>query len=102
MKLLKDNIHKINKIDKIYYINLDRNEDRNINMNETLNKLNIDYIRYEGLDGKKYNNIKNDKFNEKENIICNSNCEYAVLYSHLSLIKKLENEKGEYFSNIRR
>lgn len=96
-EIIEDNIHKINKIDKIYYINLDRNEDRNINMSETLNKLNIDYIRYEGLDGKKYNNIKNDKFNEKENIICNSNCEYAVLYSHLSLIKKLENEKGEYF-----
>lgn len=96
-EIIEDNIHKINKIDKIYYINLDRNEDRNIKMNETLNKLNIDYIRYEGLDGKKYNNIKNDKFNKKENIICNSNCEYAVLYSHLSLIKKLEYEKGEYF-----
>lgn len=92
-----DNIYKINKIDKIFYINLDRNKDRNINMKETLNKLNIEYHRYEGLDGKKYNNIKNDKFIDKDNIICNSNYEYAVLYSHLSLIKKLENEEGEYF-----
>jgi len=97
-KIIEESKFKlINYIDKIYYINLESSNIRNNNMIKILNEYNISYERYEGLDGKKYNNIKNNYYENKYIVNDNSNSEYAVLYSHLSLIDKLQYEEGEYF-----
>lgn len=90
-------INKINKVNKVYYINLERNADRNNNMIEILNNFNIEYKKIEGLDGRKINNIKDDYFCNSKNINYNSNAEYAVLYSHLSTIKQAMDKEGDYF-----
>ena len=51
-----------NKIDKIYYINLDRRPDRNqhfINQSSKLNMNNV--IRFKGIDGLSYQFTEDDK-----------------------------------------
>ena len=91
---------KINKISKIYYINLENSKLRNESMLDILKNINIHYERHDALDGRKITNIKDKYFdnNEVNNVnTINSNSEYAVLYSHLSLIDKLQNIPGEYF-----
>lgn len=96
--IIESNNNIINTIDKIFYINLKKNIIRNENMIEIFEYLKINYNKFEGLDGSINDNLK-DKFfySTIDNYNSNSNSEYAVLYSHLSLIKKLENEEGEYF-----
>ena len=94
---IDDNFDIINKIDKIYYINLLDSKNRNNIMIKTLDKINIKYERYEGMNGKKILNIKNNYFENREILNLNTNSEYAVLYSHLSLINKLQYEYGKYF-----
>ena len=86
LKLENNNqINKINQINQIYYINLKRNKLRNENMIEILNNFNINYERFEGIDGKNFEdssltqNLKSIYFNEKETINNNTNSEYAVL-----------------------
>lgn len=93
----KNNNDYINHIDKIYYINLDESNSRNDNIKLILDETNISYERHAGLNGKIVNNIKNSYFQSKELINDNSNCEYAVLYSHLSLLNKLQDKKDNYF-----
>ena len=95
--VLYDNLSLINKIDKIFYINLEEHEKRRDNLNQILNKFNIEFEKYNGFNGYKIDNIKNKYFIDKIISNDNSNLEYAVLLSHLSLIKKLEKESGEYF-----
>ena len=95
-------LSKINGINKIYYINIKRSKLRNENMIHILNKFNIDYERFEGIDYKDYENttltqsLKSIYFNEKETINNNTNSEYAVLSSHLNLLRKIENEENKY------
>ena len=97
------NFDKINEISKIYYINLESSKLRNDNMINILENINVKYERHDALDGRKIINIKNNYFedNEFNNVNnvnnVNTNSEYAVLYSHLSLIDKLQYIEGEYF-----
>lgn len=88
----KDKLELID-IDKAYYINLNDSLKRNKNMIEILDNFKINYERYEGLNGKKINNIKNEYFilseSEKLDNLNNTNSEYAVLYSHLNLLDKI-------------
>jgi len=118
IKLLTNNYQKqVNKlqveniIDKVFYINLEKSKDRNKNMINLLNSFTsskiinnkIIFERIEGLDGNVVDNIKEIYFEEqiednKSELICNnSNSEYAVLYSHLSLLQKIQNYEGKYF-----
>ena len=85
--LNKNNFSKINIIDKIYYINMELSKSRNNNTINTLNNFHIKYERYNAIDGINDKNIKTYNTNE----------EYAVLASHLSLINKLRYEKGNYY-----
>ena len=95
-----ENFNKIDGINKIYYINLENSKLRNESMLHILKNININYERHDALDGRKIANIKDKYFdnNEVNNVNnINTNSEYAVLYSHLSLIDKLQNIQGEYF-----
>ena len=98
-KIIIDNkkLSKINKIDKIYFINMESSKDRNKNIINILNKFNINFERYNAIDGINNNNIKELYFENKYIKCNNTNEEYAVLSSHLSLIKKLEKDNGNYF-----
>ena len=74
-------LSKINGINKIYYINLKRNKLRNENMIHILNNFNILYEKYEGIDGKNFEdssltqNLKLIYFNDKQTINNNTNSE---------------------------
>lgn len=103
-KIIDKNKFKLmnnSSINKIYYINLVTSMNRNNNIIKILDNFNILYERYEGLDGNKDNSVKLKYYENKHRINNNnndnSNSEYAVLYSHLSLIDKLQYEEGEYF-----
>jgi GR25 family glycosyltransferase involved in LPS biosynthesis len=91
------NFDKINEIGKIYYINLENSKLRNDSMINILNNIEIEYERHDAFDGRKIKNIKNNYYEDKELNNVNTNSEYAVLYSHLSLIDKLQYIDGEYF-----
>ena len=88
---------KLDLIDKIYYINLKDSTDRNNVMVDLLNKFGKNFERYDGINGKEIQDIKNIYFENKKVENDNSNSEYAVLYSHLSLLKKIEEDEGDYF-----
>lgn len=91
-----NNFDKINEIGKIYYINLKNSKLRNNSMINILNNINIKYERFDALDGKKIMNVKDNYFEEKKLDNLNTNSEYAVLYSHLSLIDKIKHEDNDY------
>lgn len=86
---------KINGIDKIIWINLDRSMDRRNKMIKLLGDINIDNRRIKAIDGKEQdlmaiiNNIS-----YKPNI---TNREIACCLSHIKAINSLKYEKGEYF-----
>ena len=93
----KNNFSKINIIDKIYYINMELSKSRNNNTINTLNNFHIKHERYNAIDGINNKNIKQIYFENKNIKTYNTNEEYAVLASHLSLINKLRYEKGNYY-----
>ncbi len=95
--LNNNNFYKyLDFIDIIYWINLDRSNDRKKNMEELLSKFNIKNERITAVDGK---NMKPDDFNKyivnQQNNIC-SNYEYACLLSHLNTILKFSQSKYNY------
>ena len=83
----KDVINKYMKgVDMIYWINLDRMEDRKQNMSNILKYITIPNIRTIGIDGSTENeNAIYNNFNMSK--IKNTKNEYACLLSHLNTIK---------------
>ena len=94
---------KLNGIDKIFYINLDRSKKRNNKMINLLNHLNIDFERFQAVDGNDIdiNNIifKNNALHKKffDFIEMSNKFEIACTLSHLKLLKKILNEENRYF-----
>jgi len=91
---------KINFIDKILWINLDKSNQRNNYMTSILKNINIPNIRIPAIDGKmedimKYINIVDFKF--KCGNYCITNIEIACTLSHLKAINELKNIEGNYF-----
>jgi GR25 family glycosyltransferase involved in LPS biosynthesis len=87
--------NKINFIDEILWINLDRSENRKKYMLNLLKNINIPNKRIVGIDGLNFNfktNVINGNFKKKR-----SNYENACLLSHLKAIISLKNKVGEYF-----
>ena len=87
----------INEKNKIFYLNLKKHNLRNNNTINILNNFDIEYKRVEGIYGNEIENIKSVFFNEKQTINNNTNTEYAVLLSHLNVIRNAEKEEGKYF-----
>ena len=88
-------INKINGIDKIMWINLDRSPDRRNKMVQLLNKVNIKNKRVKAIDGKEVDVnsiIKNMKLNRKMDIGT-----IATTLSHIKAVQSLKYEKGNYF-----
>ena len=87
---------KINEIDAILWINLERSENRREYMNELLSNINIKNIRIDAIDGKKRDNLR-DLINipfEDENL---TNYEIACTLSHIKAINMIDKLEGEYF-----
>ena len=87
--------HKINKINLILWINLERSPNRREHMENILKNINIPNIRINAIDGNKedINNIVNIECNKK-NI---SKYEIACCLSHIKSVNYLNNIKGDYF-----
>ena len=88
-------IKKINLIDKIVWINLNRSVNRRAYMEDMLNKLNVKNERISGIDG---------KFVDVEKLVKNikrreglSLSEIACTLSHIKAINSLKNQEGKYF-----
>jgi len=90
-----NNYYKINGIDKIVWINLDRSVERKKNMESLLNQTNIPHQRISGIDGQKINvnKITNDLIMDKKMSLGEIGC----TLSHIKSINALKNEKGNYF-----
>jgi GR25 family glycosyltransferase involved in LPS biosynthesis len=84
---------KINYIDYIFWINLERSKDRKDHMEKLLKLINIPNIRIEGIDGLNNNII--DKYKNKFNII--NNFEIACVLSHIKAISYIKKYNGKYF-----
>jgi GR25 family glycosyltransferase involved in LPS biosynthesis len=84
--------NKINNIDHIVWINLDRCHERKIYMENLLHNINIPNTRISGIDGGLIN--LSSHFNNKYNL---SNYEKACCLSHIKAINFLKNLEGEYF-----
>ena len=78
----------LDKIDIIYWINLDRSEKRRKNMEESLKQIKIKNQRIKAVDGK-FDSDENiyGKFIITDNFNKSSKIEYACLLSHLNAIK---------------
>ena len=87
--------HKINYIDKIVWINLDRSSKRKDYMNQLLKSTPVQNQRISGIDGNKINvqNIINDLLLGKKM----SFGEIGCTLSHIKAINSLKNEPGNYF-----
>jgi GR25 family glycosyltransferase involved in LPS biosynthesis len=87
--------NKINKINLILWINLERSVNRKDYMENLLSNINVPNMRINAIDGRN-ENIKNMiKTNfEKENI---TNYEIACCLSHIKAINHLNNIDGDYF-----
>jgi GR25 family glycosyltransferase involved in LPS biosynthesis len=89
---IKDHAYKINGIDHIVWINLDRSSDRSINMEKILGKINIPNNRIVAIDGAK-----------EDLSYCNNlqrpltNYEKACALSHIKAYSYLKNIPGKYF-----
>jgi GR25 family glycosyltransferase involved in LPS biosynthesis len=90
-----NNYYKINGIDKIVWINLDRTVERKKHMESLLNQTNIPHQRISGIDGQKINvnKITNDLVLGKKMSLGEIGC----TLSHIKSINSLKNEKGNYF-----
>ena len=89
------NYNKINGIDYILWINLERSRDRKKYMEDLLNNINIKNMRINAIDGKN-NNTKDFLHNIELNREL-SNYEIACTLSHIKAINKIKDIDGEYF-----
>ena len=92
-KLVLDNlnkvpIEKINGINKIYYINLDRSNDRNDKMINILSQINVPYERINAIDGNNLPDIKNINININLNSNSLSKYQLGCLLSHIKSINE--------------
>lgn len=88
--------NKINLIDKILWINLDRCLSRKIYMENLLKDITIENIRISAIDGSTYNynlHVRNMTF-ERRHL---TNYEIACTLSHLKIIETLKTMNGNYF-----
>ena len=85
-------INKINGIDHILWINLDRSNDRKIYMEKLFSKITIPITRISAFDGKKYDFAKSINLFHDMN-----NYEIATTLSHIKAISSLQNLEGNYF-----
>ena len=92
----KESIHynKINFIDHILWINLDRSSNRMKNMINILSNINIPNTRISAIDGK-YEDVRSYVNIDYERNM--SQYEIACTLSHIKAINYLNNFKGEYF-----
>jgi hypothetical protein len=90
MSLYKDKFLLINNIDKIIWINLDRSVNRKENMDNILKNIPIQNERFSALDGSMIENINEKYFYciNNEMYPNYTNKEYAVLATHLNVIKQ--------------
>ena len=86
--------NKINYIDKILWINLDRSENRFNKMTEMLSKINIPSERVSAVDGQQLHKYSYKIDMQNNNMSGN---EIACTLSHIKAILSLTNVKGEYF-----
>lgn len=92
---LKDLNEKINGIDGIVWINLERSLDRREKMEKLLENINVPNERINAIDGKIYDfSYLFDKIKMKSGL---SNYEVACTLSHIKAINKLKNKEGKYF-----
>ena len=98
-ELLSNNTiqEKINFIDHIVWINLNRAPIRKNNMEKLLNKLFINNTRIEAIDGKDDKVINNLEFNKLKKGASLNNYEIACVLSHIKAINYLSNIDGDYF-----
>ena len=87
--------NKINHIDHIVYINLDRDENRNNYMIEQLCTVDVPYTRISAIDGETYKPDKKNKKLLKPKYM--TKYEIACTLSHVKAINYLSNIGGEYF-----
>jgi GR25 family glycosyltransferase involved in LPS biosynthesis len=92
--LQKYYLNKINFIDKIIWINLNKSTDRRNYMELILHNINIQNHRIEAIDG---NNLDNVKLNNINMIKKLSNYEIACCLSHIKSINYLNSIDGDYF-----
>jgi GR25 family glycosyltransferase involved in LPS biosynthesis len=95
-KDLQYDLDKINFIDHIAWINLDRSSNRRNHMNELLNNITIPNTRISAIDGNNdfvRNIVKDVTFENKL-----SNYEIGCTLSHLKAIDTLKKMKGDYFA----
>jgi GR25 family glycosyltransferase involved in LPS biosynthesis len=85
---------KINGIDHIVWINLERSIERNISTQEKLKNIPTSNNRIEAIDGKNAVLMKKYKQNIKSKL---SDYEFACLLSHIKAISFLSTKKGDYF-----
>jgi len=92
--IYKDHYKYINVVDIIYWINLDRSNDRRKNMEKILSNFKIENIRIKASDGKLEtdDNIYGKFITDKLSI---SKLEYACLLSHLNTIKQFSESNYE-------
>jgi hypothetical protein len=98
--ITNDKLKLINNLDRIYWINLAKSIDRNNNMINLLQNIDICNERIEAVDGILEKDIKYKYFYiENENYPNNSNKEYAILLSHLNVIEKYINDDSNSNNN---
>lgn len=88
----KEPCDKINGIDHIVWINLDRSTDRRANMEKILEKINIPNTRIKAVDGK---NEDMEIYNYLQRPM--TNYEKACVLSHIKAYSYLKNIPGNYF-----
>jgi len=96
IRKLSPDLNKINFINGIAWINLDRSRDRKEYMEKLLKQINIPNFRISALDGKTYKDIKSiygDIPLQKEL----TNSEIACTLSHIKAINYLKDIPGDYF-----
>ena len=84
--------NKLNGINHIAWINLDRSNDRKIHIENLFSKINIPNTRISAIDGKDGNLNKSIKFYHNM-----TNYEIATTFSHIKAITFLQKLEGDYF-----
>jgi len=85
-------VDKVNGIDHIVWINLDRSPDRKVQMEKILEKINVNNTRIKAIDGL---NEDMDQYNNLEGPL--TKYEKACTLSHIKAYSYLKNIPGEYF-----
>lgn len=106
--LLNPDIRKINGIDHIVWINLDRSDDRRKSLEKTLNRFNVSNTRISAVDGKLVNTreivttkIKDYFIKDKKNgglkVDKLMDTEIATTLSHIKAINYINDLSGNFF-----